>query len=219
MTGGLQAAAEAALGLAHALGDGPHLAVGLGDERNDAIGLSQPDRPQHHTLIAVQAHPVQYRPSDALTDGPCRAPACGRPLMRRRRPYGCPRIRTSVEPEGSARTAEHDLARRSEARAKTQRFVPPKRRCLPWNSRTASNRCSRVKSGQSVSVKTSSLYASSHRRKLEIRYSPDVRMTRSGSGISGSYRCDLIARSSIFLAGTLSATRVRTASTISARPP
>ena len=33
----------------------------------------------------------------------------------------------------------------------------PNRRLRPWNSRTASNRWSRLKSGQSVSVKTSSL--------------------------------------------------------------
>src|SRR5205809_6820454 len=40
--------------------------------------------------------------------------------------------------------------------------IAPKRRSRRWNSRTASNRSSRRKSGQSTSVNTSSLQASSH---------------------------------------------------------
>lgn len=46
----------------------------------------------------------------------------------------------------------------------------------------ASSSFSAVKSGQYVSVKYSSVYASCHSRKLEMRSSPPVRMNRSGSG-------------------------------------
>src|SRR5690606_25324202 len=42
--------------------------------------------------------------------------------------------------------------------------IPPKRRSRDWYSRTASNRCSRRKSGHSTSVNTSSLYAICHSR-------------------------------------------------------
>ena len=52
-----------------------------------------------------------------------------------------------------------------------------------------------------------------------MRNSPDVRITRSGSGISGAYRWSRMALSLIFLAGTPDATSCLTASTISARPP
>ena len=52
-----------------------------------------------------------------------------------------------------------------------------------------------------------------------MRYSPDVRTTRSGSGMSGAYRCWRSRFSVILSAGTPAATSARTASTISARPP
>src|SRR5580693_3029598 len=79
---------------------------------------------------------------------------------------------------------------------------PPKRRSRCWYSSIASKRFSRRKSGHSTSVKTNSEYAISQSKKLEIRYSPDVRITRSGSGSSGWYRRARSAFSSTLLAGT-----------------
>src|SRR5205823_2794512 len=133
----------------HALGHRPHLAVALGDERDDTVGLAELDRPQHDAAVAIQLH-------------------------------GC---------------------------------TPPNRRLRRWYSMIASNRSLRRKSGHSTSVKTSSLYAISQRRKFEMRYSRDVRTTRSGSGASGRYRWARMARSSILLALTPLATSSRTAST------
>ena len=62
--------------------------------------------------------------------------------------------------------------------------TPPNRRSrLPY-SRTASQRLSGPKSGQSVGVKKNSEYADCQSRKLLMRCSPEVRMIRSGSGRS-----------------------------------
>ena len=52
----LEPAAEAALGLAHPLGHGPHLAVAGGRQDDDAVGLAQLLGAQHHALVAVQGH-------------------------------------------------------------------------------------------------------------------------------------------------------------------
>src|SRR5919197_2066924 len=93
---------------------------------------------------------------------------------------------------------------------------PPKRRRRLAYSSSAERSSSFPKSGHRVSTNTSSAYADCHRRKLEIRCSPDVRMTRSGSGISGAYRNDANVRSS---SSTPAAAARRAASTISARPP
>src|SRR3990172_4034123 len=58
------------------------------------------------------------------------------------------------------------------------------RRCS-YSSRAARS-SSGPKSGHSASRKTSSEYADCQRRKFEMRCSPEVRMTRSGSGSSGA---------------------------------
>ena len=68
-----------------------------------------------------------------------------------------------------------------------------------------------------------SVYAICHSKKLEIRISPDVRMSRSGSGQGAVYSRSAIVRSSIS-SGTsrrsaMSAAISRTARTISARAP
>ena len=50
----LEPGPEAARRLADPLGDRPHLAVALGEDRDDSVGLTQLDRAQNHALIAVQ---------------------------------------------------------------------------------------------------------------------------------------------------------------------
>ena len=65
-------------------------------------------------------------------------------------------------------------------------LVLTNRRRLPAYAATAPRRSSSPKSGHSVSTNTSSEYASCQSRKFEIRCSPEVRMTRSGSGMSGA---------------------------------
>ena len=50
----LEAAAEPALGLAHALGHGPHLAVAGGEQHDDAVGLAQLVGAQHDARVAVE---------------------------------------------------------------------------------------------------------------------------------------------------------------------
>src|SRR5262249_45834905 len=62
----LEPAPRPALGLAHALGHGPDLPVALGDEGDDAVGLAQPMRAQHHPLVAVEAHDRQSAPNRRL---------------------------------------------------------------------------------------------------------------------------------------------------------
>ena len=56
VAGGLQPSAEAAPRLAHALRHRPHLAVTLGEEADDPVGLPQLDRAQHDPLVPVQVH-------------------------------------------------------------------------------------------------------------------------------------------------------------------
>ena len=63
--------------------------------------------------------------------------------------------------------------------------APNRRPRLAYSSTAARSRSS-PKSGQSVSSKTSSAYADCQSRKFEIRCSPEVRITRSGSGSSGA---------------------------------
>ena len=52
----LEAGAELRGGLAHALGHGAHLAVALGQEDDDAVGLAQAVGAQDDALVAEQAH-------------------------------------------------------------------------------------------------------------------------------------------------------------------
>ena len=54
LAGRLEPGAEAARGLADALGDGADLAVALGEEGDDPVGLAELDGAQHHPLVAVQ---------------------------------------------------------------------------------------------------------------------------------------------------------------------
>src|SRR6185369_18056291 len=66
-------------------------------------------------------------------------------------------------------------------------YRPPNLRSRCAYSARAARKSSSPKSGQGFSTKTSSAYASCHSRKFEIRWSPAVRISRSGSGSSGSY--------------------------------
>ena len=52
----LQAAAELRGGLAHALGHGPHLAVALGQEDDDPVGLAEAVGAQDDTAVTEEAH-------------------------------------------------------------------------------------------------------------------------------------------------------------------
>ena len=54
--GRLEPGAEAALGLAHALGHRPHLAVVAGEHADDAVGLAELVGAEHDALVPVQAH-------------------------------------------------------------------------------------------------------------------------------------------------------------------
>ena len=54
--GRLEPGAEAALGLADALGDRPHLAVVRGEDADDAVGLAELVGAEHDALVPVQAH-------------------------------------------------------------------------------------------------------------------------------------------------------------------
>ena len=54
----LEPGPELARGPPHALGHRPHLAVPLGQEHDDAVGLAQPVGAQHHPGVAEQAHPA-----------------------------------------------------------------------------------------------------------------------------------------------------------------
>ena len=90
--GRLETGAEAALGLADALGDGPHLAVARREDADDPIGLAELVRPEHDPLVPVQAHRLTV-PTEAslgaegLAAGP-RPPRAGEP---RRRGWRWPR--------------------------------------------------------------------------------------------------------------------------------
>ena len=53
---GSSRAAELRGGLAHALGDGAHLAVALGQEHDDAVGLAQAIGAQDDAAVAEEAH-------------------------------------------------------------------------------------------------------------------------------------------------------------------
>ena len=55
VAGRLEPTAEPAPRLADALGHRPHLAVTLGEEGDDPVGLPQLDRAQHDPLVPVQA--------------------------------------------------------------------------------------------------------------------------------------------------------------------
>src|SRR5204863_880444 len=85
------------------------------------------------------------------------------------------------EPEDRRQADDRDQDPRPE-----RAHRPPKRRLLPAYAASACSSSSLPKSGQSVSVKTSSAYASCQSRKLEMRSSPEVRISRSGSGSSGA---------------------------------
>ena len=50
----LEARPELGLGLAHALGHRPHLAVTPGAQHHDPVGLAQPVGAQHDPLVAVE---------------------------------------------------------------------------------------------------------------------------------------------------------------------
>ena len=52
--GRLEAGPELARRLADPLGDGPDLAVALREDRDDPVGLTELDRPEHHSLVAIQ---------------------------------------------------------------------------------------------------------------------------------------------------------------------
>ena len=54
--GGFEASTEAAPGPADPLGDGADLAVRLGEDRDDPVGLAELDATQHHALIPVETH-------------------------------------------------------------------------------------------------------------------------------------------------------------------
>ena len=56
VAGRLEPGPEAAPRLADALGHGPDLAVALGEDRDDPVGLTELDRAQDHPLVPVQAH-------------------------------------------------------------------------------------------------------------------------------------------------------------------
>src|SRR5262249_28778545 len=105
-----------------------------------------------------------------------------------------------------------------DARGEGAHLAPNLRPRRAYSSTAAPSRSS-PKSGQSVSSKTSSAYADCHRRKFEIRCSPDVRITRSGSGTRGAYRREAIAASATSSAATPCSISSRAAPTISARPP
>src|SRR3954469_23615832 len=107
--------------------------------------------------------------------------------------------------------------------ARTCALVLPKRRSRFWKSSTATRRSSSPKSGQSVSVRWISAYASCQRRKFETRTSPLVRTSNSSGG-----RPWVQSRSSTAPASTSSGRRVplrassatlRAIATISSRPP
>ncbi len=56
MRGGLEAPTESTARPPDALRDGPHLAAALGEDRDDAIGLTELDGTKHDSLIPVQRH-------------------------------------------------------------------------------------------------------------------------------------------------------------------
>ena len=58
MTGGLEAGPELGPGLAHPLGDSADLSVMFGDERHDAVSLTQLVGPQNDPVIPVERHRI-----------------------------------------------------------------------------------------------------------------------------------------------------------------
>src|SRR4029079_15079606 len=89
MTSGLEPGPEAAAALADPPGDGAHLAVALGHERDDAVGLAELDRAQDDTLIAVEARDA-VESTDAGTrvrGGPARRQVPSTPPKRRSRDW------------------------------------------------------------------------------------------------------------------------------------
>ena len=73
---GLEPGAELGRGLADPLGDGPDLAVALGHERHDPVGLAELDRAEHHTLIPIQ--PAHSTMSNYTACNSPRYSTCGR---------------------------------------------------------------------------------------------------------------------------------------------
>lgn len=86
----------------------------------------------------------------------------------------------------SHRNVQHARMPSSHIRSKHElsraRLYLPNRRLRRLNSRMTSCRSSWDTSGQSLSRKTSSAYAIWNSMKLLMRSSPDVRMSKSGSG-------------------------------------
>ena len=65
----LQPGPELARGPPHPLGHGPHLAVLLGHEHDDAIGLAEAVGAQHHAGVSEQAHRSPASPRGAAGAG------------------------------------------------------------------------------------------------------------------------------------------------------
>ncbi len=118
------------------------------------------------------------------------------------------RVRLGVHPEqlvqadeaeereegGERRAAEHDEQQRQrggrdpdeDPLLQVRAHRPPNRRARWPKAPSARSNASAVKSGQSSGAKTSSEYALCQSRKFESRSSPLVRMTTSGSCMSGA---------------------------------
>src|SRR6476620_1873904 len=146
-----------------------------GQEPRHAAELRSEQR-QHETGVAAEHHRVQ----------PPRHPV--EPVEREEPAYE----RQGEEPP-AARPDDPEYERQEDQRDQDSREEriharsrAPKRRLRIAYSSTAARRSSASKSGQSVSVKTSSAYAASQRRKFESRSSPDVRTRRSTSPSSGA---------------------------------
>ena len=69
VAGGLEPRAEPRLRLAHALGDGPHLAAATGHQHDDAVGLAELVGAEHHAGVAVERHQAGPSVSGTVAGG------------------------------------------------------------------------------------------------------------------------------------------------------
>ena len=82
---GLEPGAELRRGLAHTLGHGAHLAVALGEEDDDAVGLAQAVGAQDDALVAEEAHCEVVGERCAGSSGQERSPRLAASAAARRR--------------------------------------------------------------------------------------------------------------------------------------
>ncbi len=108
---GLQAPAEAAGGLAHPLGHGPHLAVVGAEQHHHPVGLPEGVGPQHDALVVAERHRGQRTGWRAVAPGPA-APGSRNPARLARRQSDSEPRKSHAPPSPPAGRPRGSAARR-----------------------------------------------------------------------------------------------------------